>query len=164
MSTVETETESQVKVGTLTKADIAAFKIADTISLWWEGGESRDLTEGTIKLGKRRSGDGWQNAESEYEIKANGHLYRYSSGNGRQTCRYWNSSLKYCPETQTVFQLMRVGDIIQMKWVMDNNNDNYKKLDWHCDELSIVLIRGKARYEFLIEKYVGPNNCGRMCR
>ena len=162
------ETESEVKVGTLTKEDIKAFKIADAVGFTWEGGKSRDLTPGVIRLTKRRSGEGWTNAESDYDIKAMGHLTRYKNDeytlNSDAQCRSFHSSLKYTPEIQTVIQLMRVGDVIQMKWVAENNTENYRKVGYHCDQLFLVLLRGRARYEFMIDYYVGPNNSGRLCR
>lgn len=67
------------------------------------------------------------------------------------------------PEHMTIFNLLRTGDLLTLKWVGGNNNDNNKGIGWQRDELRLIVTRGdKKHMAFFIEAQTGPDNSARM--
>lgn len=65
---------------------------------------------------------------------------------------------------RTVTDLLRKGDELRVEWVADNNNQNHKSVNFHCDQLFLHVIRGDRELTFLIAESVGPHNTARMIR
>lgn len=107
--------------------------------------------------------------ERRRQIDASGEMYGYTA-NG-STC--WDlttepkASAFYMdhfvgPDVRTVFDLLRAGDTLTLKWIGSNNNENTEAIHWHRDELRMVVARGEKAMVFLIEAQTGPDNSARM--
>jgi hypothetical protein len=71
-------------------------------------------------------------------------------------------NVKVVPHMQTIIRAMRAGKQFTLKWVRDNNNQNYPKVGYHRDELRIRIGDDKRADEYLVAVYVGPDNTARM--
>lgn len=72
-------------------------------------------------------------------------------------------NVKVVPHMQTIIRAMRAGKQFTLKWVRDNNNQNYPTVGYHRDELRIRIgTDDKPADEYLVAVYVGPDNTARM--
>lgn len=70
----------------------------------------------------------------------------------------------YTPTWQTVAQLMKVGDFLQIEWTANGGNDYAKEARLYTDSVKFVLIRKDRRLTFNIATSTCPDNSARMCR
>lgn len=69
------------------------------------------------------------------------------------------------PHVSSVFNTLRAGDSIGIRFVAGNNTENYRKVGYHADECYLRVFRkGKPVAEFLLDFYVGPDNTARFVR
>lgn len=66
------------------------------------------------------------------------------------------------PEIKTIMSLLRAGDVLSFKWVIDNVSDNHRMVNFTCDSLFLYVERaGKSKtqnFTFHIETCVCPKD------
>lgn len=69
------------------------------------------------------------------------------------------------PHLRTLlWEVLRADDVLTLRWVRGNNNDNNRSVRWQTDDLYLVVTRRKARLTFLLARQTGPDNTARMIR
>jgi len=82
---------------------------------------------------------------------------------------YYSQSAQFDEEMQTVFEMMRKGDEVQICWTAGNDSDYIRERNLTCDEVRVIIkrkVRGKEkRYSFLVESHtLDQNSPSRMIR
>lgn len=142
---------------TLTAQDAKALRNADAIAFIHSG-----IGTGGIRAIQRA-----ENSSTGFE---NVHLITArmstmeSYGPTATDLRGWHleMNVKVTPHMQTIVRAMRAGQQFVLKWVRDNNNQNYPTVGYHRDELRIRIGTDKSAQEYLVAVYVGPDNTARM--
>lgn len=162
----------EIQVGTLTAMDIKALKQADSVSFHY----SRDDLDSTgvggsyIRASKEIRNNPFETSR-DYRIDVTSKFQTYSNHNGRGISKEeikfayeWFSHCKYDDVWFTFTQIIRVGDVVSLLWVTDNNNQLVDEADLHCDSFKLVVQRGEKRLTFLMETSVSKDNTARMVR
>lgn len=80
--------------------------------------------------------------------------------------KFWGFDMvhacKYCDEWKTIPQLLKVGDILTLKWVANSWHDN--DTGFVGDRLYLEVVRGKKRFTFLVGDFHGPDNTARIVK
>lgn len=77
---------------------------------------------------------------------------------------YINDSAEYDPVLRTIFHNIKVGDILKLHWIADNNSNNIRKNNLHADELQIQIIRDHTPLLFNLAYSVCYDNSVRMIK
>lgn len=59
---------------------------------------------------------------------------------------------------RTAAAMLRVGDLVRLRWRADNNTDQLIALNLHRDELSLLVQRGKRLWTFLLDVAIRPQD------
>jgi len=172
----------------LTADDIAAFKLADSVTFHHYEGRSfirahLDNTSGEriFTAREQRLFQSERDSNDRHrEITCDVTMYGYSQ-NGFESWNlesapgasafHYGFAAKYDKPWQTIAGLLRAGDRLRLEWVADNNNDNVRGVGFHCDELRLIVVRTNKRTDashdtmtFRIVTQVGPDNSARLIR
>lgn len=72
---------------------------------------------------------------------------------------------KFNPAVVTVLRHLRAGDVLRLRWTLDNNTDTIRRADLHQDELFVEVRRSERRIDaYMIESAVRLDNSARMIR
>ena len=58
---------------------------------------------------------------------------------------------------RSISAFVRVGDMVRLHWRADNTSDGLVDPEWHRDELSIGIHRGRRRWMFLLDVQIRPD-------
>lgn len=173
-------TTTDVELGTITRDDLEALRVADAVTFSYRpevAGQIRvrlDSHNGRIFTAReqRLFGD----ADEMGRRRAIGVQTRMY-GHGQDGTTAWNlsdsantaayvgfQSAQYYHVWRTIASLLRVGDMLTLSWVADNNNDNLRAAGLHRDELFLVVRRGDNTLHLHLQTSVCPNNTARMIR
>lgn len=70
--------------------------------------------------------------------------------NGIDVLRCTASFMRFTPEIESVFNFLRAGDILSLRWVVGDAPLALKNLGWTEDSVSIRVRRGDKMYQFLV--------------
>lgn len=112
--------------------------------------------------------------EARVELKVSSHVQSYTNSGwtstGPSDMRPWLAGLAHVPNYPTSEMrairdfVLKVGDVLSLAWLQDNNNDNHREAGLHHDQCFLVVQRGKHIGRFLIGDSVGPDDTARMVR
>jgi len=168
-------------VGTLTADDIAAFKMADGVVLIHRQGagvvrlilDAQHATRIYTAREQRLFTLYVPSGEREREITTQSGIRAFAEDCGTA----WNSgsepdayafqysqSAKYDDTWPTLVNLLRVGDVVSLSWVADDNYEAVRRAGLHTDEARLIVTRGKRRMNFHVHTSTGPDIAVRMIR
>lgn len=68
-------------------------------------------------------------------------------------------------EMRTIVGFLKVGDVLELKWVANNNSENMVRAGLVADELRLEVRRGKKVFYFNLEYSITPaNSLARLVR
>jgi len=165
---------------TLTADDLAAIRMARSVAFHYHEGEFYMRAHLETGYGKPAvftakqqllfpdiwSGNDWRARKMEVSQQYSGitnYSAEYTSDKSAVVSAY-ASGHSYDPTWDTVKSLLKVGDIIGIRFIADNNNETIKRADLHADEMHLIVVRGGKRLTFHIDNVICPNNTARMVR
>lgn len=157
-------TTTEQLVTTISAQDKRALKHANSITF--------SLHEGQATIRAQRDGEHTASGfNEEHRIYADVTVENFDPPRGvdltmaSYTCYHAVMYSHYDHEVQSLLARIAVGDTLRLEWTAANDNENYRSVGWHRDELRLVIGHktGKAE-KFLVAVYVGPDNTARMIR
>lgn len=164
----------------LTADDLAAIKSARSVALHYHEGEfymraHLETAYGAPKVFTAKeqllfpdiwSGNDWRARRIEVSQQYCG-ITNYSSEHtemGNKPISAYAAGHSYNPVWDTVKSLLKVGDIIGIRFIADNNSEIIKRANLHADEVHLIVVRGKKRLTFHIDNSLCEDNSARMVR
>lgn len=158
---------------TLTKDEIKALKLAERISV----SSNDDCSVASIRC--KLPVDKLMIGETIVEFDVPSRIADYEGRNmtpdytGERRYRCYTSELSGRSERNpwlAVVAIVRPGDKLEIKWVRNNDCDNYRQVGFNRDECVAVIYRKRrddgAMVQPLccvtIDTYIGPDNTARM--
>jgi len=86
-----------------------------------------------------------------------------SSGAGFRAC----ADIHYKDQSwQTICRSLKPGDVLHLRWLRGNNSQLFEENGFHCDTLHLTAVRGDGAVKlvWLIESWVGKDNCARLIK
>jgi hypothetical protein len=169
-------TELTAAIGTISKIDIQAMKLADTVSFHRVNGKNTIVA--TKRVPKPKA---FEDTERRHEIEVDGHVDHFR-GDGEYALPYDTiehihkfascfdmiHSSQYSDEWQTIVSILRPGDVISLVWQGADNNgylNNAQGQRLYPDKLYLKVKRdGKRDMSFYLTDSICPNNTARMIR
>lgn len=188
--TATTTTDTATTLGVLTADDLAALKLADSVSfhhstpdnggpvirLHLVGGYSDVPRIFTAKeqrvfpmsgiLGDRDRYREIAVESSAYGYGADGRSGFRSDDRPRLACFEMIHSAQVSDTWGTIVRLLKSGDRLTLSWIADNNTDNVRNSGLHNDELRLFVCRAGQQkpYVFHVASSVCPDNSARMIK
>ena len=168
------ETTIAETVVPLTATDIKALRLADTsicfyaknLNEWGTGiGQIIARKRNEVKQEKNNPFAPSYIPDSEYSLSVYSRLTDYSDvyvDKARLKCYSYVPA--YMEHIKTFAEMLKVGDILTLEWIRDNNSQYLSHAGLHNDELQVVVVRGNKRLCFKIESSICENNSARMIR
>jgi hypothetical protein len=158
-------TDTTTDVRPITAQDIRALKHAN-------GGTTFHLHQGEGYIRAHRRGENTASGFDEsHQIPVRTSLADYNREDGYRSGDlgdYEAFHMDYgfgSDEWRTILHAhLRAGDTVWLQWTRSNNNELFRGIHWHQDELRLVIERKDKRYTYLIDTRVGPDNSARMVR
>jgi hypothetical protein len=158
-----TDTTTERVITEITAQDKRALRNADKITF--------NLHGGVAMIRAHRDGEHTASGfDDEHRIYTDVSVADYDPRRGDPTmeaysCYHWIGWPKHDHTTQSLLSRIAVGDTLKLEWTAGNDNDNYRSVGFHRDELRLVIghKNGKAE-KYLVAVSVGPDNTARMVR
>ena len=149
------------------KTDIAALRKADSICIDYKM-ESLSYTDSAaairaIKKAKRSDPFG---QDSTYVIDVDSRVNGFNLNGGKIRSAFVHfGSNQFTPELTTIWNLLRAGDTIRVRFTASNNSQILDEVNLHNDEARLIVTRKNGlELVFLIEAKTSKNNSARMCK
>jgi hypothetical protein len=180
-------TTVDVPAKTLTADDVAALRLADTVSFhYWQGrGYIRATLDGGYSempriystreqrmftlSGAGKASDRSREMDTETAITAYSRdeniEWTHAGSEPLAAAFAMIHSASVSDRWKTIVRLLRAGDRVTLSWVANNNNGYVKEAGLYRDELRMRIDRDKSEpLVFLVEVSVCPDNSARMVR
>lgn len=153
-------TTTETLVTTIGAQDKRALKHAS-------GGISFRLDDRQAKIVAHRRGDDTASGfDEQHTIFTDYRLQDYGKESGTEyTCYYLHMYPLVDSTMMSLVNRIAVGDTLSLEWIANNDNDNYRSVGFHRDELRLVIGHKNGKAErYLVAVSVGPDNTARMIR
>ena len=177
-------TTTTTTIGTLSKEDVAALRMATAVTFHYFRGFSfirahldpigQPFTRREqILFPEKYAGSRNQSREipvssSVTGYTARGGTWRVDPEDTQAAAFYMIHSAQYAETWSTVAALLTTGQVVSLRWIADNNTDVLRDAGLHADELrlktSYTSITDKRTRVFHIGAQVSPDNSARMIR
>jgi hypothetical protein len=172
-------TNTEVEVGTLSVDDVAALRIAETVSFHVHKGETYiNASIDVQRVGEPRiftareqrvlpQADDWNRKR---HIPTGGGARGYDGdsswrGDERTTAFEMVHSARYSDTWKTIVSLLKVGDVLSLDFCGDGgSNGNTKPYGIHVDTLHLNVRRGDQRLRFLVDFSACVDNSARAVK
>ena len=159
----EPQTDEEPKPVGLTALDLKALREANMVS-FHQTKEGQGFITATKRL---RTPTPWED-EKRYEIRVESLVRSYRNGSksdDRYACHYLTTTAQYDEHWRTVASLLRVGDVLVLKWNEDAGSCPFlEQRNLHGDSFELVVRRGEKTLTFLLEEKVNEDYLLRMIR
>jgi len=149
----------------LDKTDIAALRKADSICIDYAlTGLHYIESDGAIRAIKKAQGTDPFEQTHIIQVNARADGYKMNGGKVRKAFAYFPHN-KLTEELQTIWSLLRTGDILEVRFTASNNSQVLDEVNLHNDELRLVITRKSGKeLSFLMDQHTSKNNSARMCK
>ena len=144
----------------LDKLDLKALRTCDTVIFRLENRKC------VIECVKEIKNDPW-GSQKAHIINTRYKEQIFNTGGNPHEIRhgfYYLGCAEFHEEWQTISHLLKVGDILAVEWMADNNTDVHRKHELHADEVKLEVCRNEKRMLFSIGYQVGYDNSARMIK
>ena len=150
--------------GELSRADLQALKQASKVSFhsnWSDGGNSK----GTHRIDMTMEGKVFDSERALYLDTAYLNNYGDSLRGEEVSAFAMQMTARFNDNWQTVVGLLRVGDVVSLKWTRANDSESLREAQMSRDTLDFVVTRKNKTMTFRIDTCVCPvNSLARMIR